>query len=114
MVEIMARGESRLEETRRDESFRSCAYPRISDAGGLDRQKSEVGKCHACRWHARCYQSPGNLNGNVCWTIKERHTYPQGSGVIIRDETWKPGPDVTIRESRPGRGYWKGDVWTDF
>ena len=53
-------------------------------------------------------------NGNVCWTVKEKHTYPQGSGVIIREETWKPGPDVVIREPRPGRGYWKGDVWTDF
>ena len=53
-------------------------------------------------------------NGNVCWTVKERHTYPQGSGVVIREDTWKPGPEITIREARPGRGYWKGEVWTDF
>ncbi len=53
-------------------------------------------------------------NGNVCWHVKERYTYPQGSGVIVREDTWKPGPEITIRESREGRGYWKGDAWTDF
>lgn len=52
--------------------------------------------------------------GTVCWVAKERYTYPKDSKVIIREETWKPGPDVTIRESGPGRGYYKGSVWTSW
>src|SRR6516165_10808174 len=41
----------------------SCAYPRISKCGCLDRQKSEVGlmKLSACRWHACCHHPCGNL-----------------------------------------------------
>jgi hypothetical protein len=51
--------------------------------------------------------------GNVCWHVKEKHTYPAESKVIIREESWKPGPAIKFREHE-GRGYWKGDVWVDF
>jgi hypothetical protein len=49
--------------------------------------------------------------GNVCWHVTERYDYPPSAGVIIHEDTWTPGPSVTIREHE-GRGYWKGDVWT--
>ena len=50
--------------------------------------------------------------GNVCWVAKEKYVYPAESKVIIREETWKPTPDITIREAGSGRGYYKGSVWT--
>ena len=51
-------------------------------------------------------------NGNVCWVTKEKYAYPAESKVIIREETWKPSADITIREAGTGRGYYKGSVWT--
>jgi hypothetical protein len=50
-------------------------------------------------------------NGNVCWHVKEHYDYPPAAGVVVHEDTWSPGPDVTIREHE-GRGYWKGDAWT--
>jgi hypothetical protein len=50
--------------------------------------------------------------GNVCWLTKERYEYPAESKVIIREETWKPSADITIREHGTGRGYYKGSAWT--
>jgi len=52
--------------------------------------------------------------GNVCWVAKEKYTYPADSKVIVREETWKPSKEVTIREAGPGRGYYKGEVWTSW
>ena len=53
-------------------------------------------------------------NGNVCWVVKERHTYPPEAKIIIRERTWKPGPEITIREPRPGRGYYVGSDWREW
>ena len=50
-------------------------------------------------------------NGNVCWVVKERFEYPADSKVIIREESWKPSADITIREARAGRGYYVGSEW---
>ena len=50
--------------------------------------------------------------GNVCWIVKENYVYPPEATVVVREETWKPGPEITIREPGAGRGYWKGSVWT--
>jgi len=50
-------------------------------------------------------------NGRVCWHAHEKYSYPPSTGVVIHEDTWKAGPDVTFREHE-GRGYWKGDVWT--
>ena len=49
--------------------------------------------------------------GNVCWVIKEKYTYPANSKVVVREDTWKPGPEITIREHGPGRGYYVGSEW---
>ena len=49
--------------------------------------------------------------GNVCWLIKEKYTYPADSKVVVREDTWKPGPEITIREHGPGRGYYVGSEW---
>jgi hypothetical protein len=52
--------------------------------------------------------------GNVCWLTKERYEYPAESKVIIREETWKPSADITIRERGQGRGYYRGSAWTSW
>ncbi len=52
-------------------------------------------------------------SGNVCWHVQEMYEYPPAAGVIIHEDTWKPGPGVTFRE-HPGRGYWRGDRWTEW
>jgi hypothetical protein len=33
--------------------------------------------------------------------------------VVVHEDNWKAGPDIRFREHE-GRGYWKGDTWTDF
>lgn len=50
-------------------------------------------------------------SGNVCWSVKEKYSYPAESKVIVREESWKPSADITIRESGPGRGYYVGGEW---
>jgi hypothetical protein len=52
-------------------------------------------------------------NGNVCWHTHERYTYPPSAGVVIHEDDWRAGPGITFREHE-GRGYWKGESWTDF
>jgi hypothetical protein len=37
-------------------------------------------------------------NSNVCWVVKEKYTYPAESKVFVRQESWKPGPEITVRE----------------
>jgi hypothetical protein len=51
--------------------------------------------------------------GNTCWHVKERYNYPPEASVTIHEDNWKAGPSVRFREHE-GRGYWKGDRWTDF
>ncbi len=50
-------------------------------------------------------------NGNVCWETKEKYTYPADSKVVVREETWKPGPEITVRAPGSGRGYYVGTEW---
>ena len=52
-------------------------------------------------------------NGDICWHVKERYTYPAESKVIIREDSWKPGPRIKFKE-REGRGYWRGDSCVEF
>jgi hypothetical protein len=50
-------------------------------------------------------------SGNVCWVVKERYEYPADSKVVIREESWKPSAEITIREPGAGRGYYVGSEW---
>ena len=52
-------------------------------------------------------------NGNVCRHTHERYTYPPSAGVAIHEDDWRSGPGITFREHE-GRGYWRGETWTDF
>ncbi len=52
-------------------------------------------------------------NGNTCWHTHEHYTYPPSAGVVIHEDDWRAGPGITFRE-HAGRGYWRGDTWTDF
>jgi len=49
--------------------------------------------------------------GNVCWIVKEKYSYPADAKVVVREESWKPSADITIRESGAGRGYYAGTTW---
>lgn len=51
--------------------------------------------------------------GPVCWHTTERYTYPPEARVVVREDTWKPGPDVRWRE-HAGRGYWRDDKWVEW
>jgi hypothetical protein len=54
-------------------------------------------------------------SGNVCWHTHETYTYPPESKVIIHEDNWRWGPNerYTFRE-HDGRGYWRGDRWTEW
>jgi hypothetical protein len=52
------------------------------------------------------------LSGDVCWHTKETLTDPPESRVIVREDSWKPGPTIKFREHE-GRGYWRGDSWVE-
>jgi hypothetical protein len=53
--------------------------------------------------------SAGVCSGNVCWHVKEKYDYPPTADVVVHEDSWKAGPDITFREHE-GRGYWKGGV----
>jgi hypothetical protein len=50
-------------------------------------------------------------NGDVCWVVKEKYTYPADAKVVVREESWKPDAKITIREPGAGRGYYVGTEW---
>lgn len=51
--------------------------------------------------------------GPVCWHTHETYEYPPSAGVVVHEDAWKAEPGVTFREHE-GRGYWKGDRWTEW
>jgi hypothetical protein len=52
-------------------------------------------------------------NGNVCWHVKERYSYPPSARITIHEDSWRAGPSIRFREHE-GRGYWRGESWVDF
>ena len=54
-------------------------------------------------------------SGNVCWHVQTTYEYPSESRVVVHEDTWKWGPSekYSFREHE-GRGYGKGDSWTDW
>jgi hypothetical protein len=54
-------------------------------------------------------------SGNVCWHTHETYAYPPESKVIIHEDNWRwePNEHYTFRE-HDGRGYWRGDRWTEW
>jgi hypothetical protein len=54
-------------------------------------------------------------SGNVCWHTHETYAYPPDSRVITHEDDWRWGPSehYTFREHE-GRGYWRGDRWTEW
>ena len=53
--------------------------------------------------------------GLVCWHTQSTYEYPSESRVVVHEDSWKWGPSekYSFREHE-GRGYWKGDTWTDW
>jgi len=53
--------------------------------------------------------------GNACWHTSERYTYPAEARVIVHPDNWKWGPSEHFSwREHTGRGYWRGDAWTEF
>jgi hypothetical protein len=54
-------------------------------------------------------------SGNVCWHTQERFAYPPQARVIVHEDDWRWGPNerFTFREHE-GRGYWRGNSWTEW
>jgi hypothetical protein len=54
-------------------------------------------------------------SGNVCWHVKERHSYPPEARVTIHEDNWKWGPsEHYVWREHEGRGYWNGDKWREW
>ena len=54
-------------------------------------------------------------SGDACWHAKTRYTYPPEAYVTIHEDNWKWGPsEHYVWREHEGRGYWRGDSWTDF
>lgn len=52
-------------------------------------------------------------SGNVCWHTHEHFDYPHGARIVVHEDDWRPGPRVIFHEHE-GRGYWRGDRWTEW
>src|SRR6516165_6622534 len=100
----------------------SCAYPRISKCGCLDRQKSEVGlmKLSACRWHACCHHPCGNLGilpaaeaaSKDCTRPRQRQVY---TSVLHGPSSWGIGCNsinyIDVSSSRCSAARRRGRSW---
>ena len=53
--------------------------------------------------------------GGDCWHTQSDNVLPPALGLTVHDHTWKwkEGEKHTWREHE-GKGYWKGNSWTDF
>ena len=53
--------------------------------------------------------------GNVCWHAHESYDYPADARVIVHPDDWRwgPGEHFAWREHE-GRGYWRGERWTNW
>jgi hypothetical protein len=54
-------------------------------------------------------------SGNMCWHTQETYAYPPESRVIVHEDDWRWGPtERYIFREHEGRGYWRGDRWTEW
>jgi len=54
-------------------------------------------------------------NGNVCWHTHESYDYPADARVIVHPDDWRWGPSEHFAwREHEGRGYWRGDRWTNW
>ena len=54
-------------------------------------------------------------SGNVCWHTHESYAYPPDARVVIHDDNWRWGPrERYVFREHEGRGYWRGDRWTEW
>jgi len=50
----------------------------------------------------------------VCWHTHE-HTYPPDAKVTVHEDNWRWGPNEQYRfREHEGRGYLRGDHWTEW
>jgi hypothetical protein len=51
----------------------------------------------------------------VCWHVQDTYEYPSESRVVVHPDDWKWGSNQKYSwREHEGRGYWKGDSWTDW
>jgi hypothetical protein len=54
-------------------------------------------------------------SGDVCWHTHEAYSYPPEARVIVHDDNWRWGPrEKFVFREHEGRGYWRGDSWTNW
>jgi hypothetical protein len=52
---------------------------------------------------------------NACWHVTDTYEYPAEARVSVHKDDWKWGAEEKYRwREHEGRGYWKGDSWTDW
>jgi hypothetical protein len=52
---------------------------------------------------------------DVCWHTTTTYKYPSDARVIVHPDNWRWGENERFRwREHEGRGYWRGDRWTDF
>ena len=49
----------------------------------------------------------------VCYIIAKAPEFDAKDVVTDPEDDWRLGPGITFREHE-GRGYWRGETWTDF
>lgn len=53
--------------------------------------------------------------GPVCWHTQEAYEYPSDARVVVHPDDWRWGPhDHYSWREHEGRGYWKGDRWSEW
>ena len=52
---------------------------------------------------------------DVCWHAHTTYDYPADARVVVHPDTWRWGQNERFRwREHEGRGYWRGDRWTDW
>jgi hypothetical protein len=53
--------------------------------------------------------------GPVCWHTHEAYEYPSDARVVVHPDDWRWGQNEHFSwREHEGRGYWRGDRWTEW
>jgi hypothetical protein len=53
--------------------------------------------------------------GPVCWRTHEAYEYPSDARVVVHPDDWRWGQNEHFSwREHEGRGYWRGDRWTEW
>ncbi|MGB6541366.1 MAG: hypothetical protein WBF03_10885 [Xanthobacteraceae bacterium] len=53
--------------------------------------------------------------GTVCWHTHSAYDYPPDARVLVHPDDWRWGSSQHFSwREHEGRGYWRGDSWTEW